>query len=53
MMNIFKSFLKEEKGQTMIEWIVILAVILIVVIVVLQKIGQKAKDKGQYIHDNF
>ena len=46
MLNIFKDFLVEEKGQTVVEWILILALIVIVIITVLTSIGKKAKTKG-------
>lgn len=49
MNKIVKDFIKEEKGQTTVEWIVILALILIVVIVVLTRIGKSAKSKGEQI----
>lgn len=46
---MFKKFLKEEKGQTMVEWIVILALIVIVVIVAITAIGKSAKKKAEEI----
>jgi len=49
MKNLFKSFIKEEKGQTLVEWIMILALILIVVILALQGIGKKAEEKADDI----
>lgn len=51
MKKIFTNFIKEEKGQTLVEWIMILALILIVVIVVLRSIGQQAGVKGKEIED--
>lgn len=51
MFKIFKEFIKEEKGQTMVEWIVILALILVVIIGVLSQIGKSAKNKGDQIKE--
>ena len=53
MKNIFRNFIKEEKGQTLVEWIMILALILIVVIGVLRSIGEKAGEKGKKIEEEL
>lgn len=51
MRNLFKSFIKEEKGQTLVEWIMILALILIIVIVALRAIGTQANKKSKEVED--
>lgn len=51
MSKILKEFIKEEKGQTVVEWIIILALILIVIIVTLTAIGKSAKTKGDAINN--
>lgn len=51
MNKIFKDFIKEEKGQTVVEWVVILALILIVIIAILTTIGKSAKSKGEAINN--
>lgn len=53
MLKIFKDFIKEEKGQTLVEWILILALILVVVIAVIKSIGTKGKSKAQEIEKNL
>ncbi|QUH22022.1 Flp family type IVb pilin [Alkaliphilus sp. B6464] len=53
MMNILKDFIKEEKGQTMVEWIVILALILVVIIAVVRTIGEKGKTKAKQIENEL
>lgn len=50
MNKIMKEFIKEEKGQTIVEWIVILALILVVIIAVLTAIGKSANTKGDAIN---
>lgn len=47
--NIFVDFLKEEKGQTLVEWIAILALLLVVIIVTIKLIGEKGKEKSNDI----
>ena len=47
--NIFVDFLKEEKGQTLVEWIAILAFLLVVIMVSIKLIGQKGKEKSDDI----
>ena len=47
--NILKEFAHEQKGQTLIEWILILAVILVVVMVALISLGKSAKKKADDI----
>jgi Flp pilus assembly pilin Flp len=49
MIKIFKDFIKEEKGQTLVEWILILALILVVIIGTVKLIGQKGDEKSQKI----
>ena len=49
MLNIAKQFIKEEKGQTLVEWIMILALILIVCIVAVRTLGTKANSKATQI----
>lgn len=49
MFNIAKQFIKEEKGQTLVEWIMILALILIVCIVAVRTLGTKANQKATAI----
>jgi len=49
MIKIFKDFIKEEKGQTLVEWIMILALILVVVIVSIKAIGKQSKKKADDI----
>lgn len=51
--NIFKSFIREEKGQTLVEWIVILALILIVIIGILTAIGKAGSKKAQDIQKSL
>lgn len=48
-LNIFKDFLMEEDGQTLVEWIAILALILVLIIVTIKLIGQKGKEKSEQI----
>lgn len=50
MSKIVKEFIKEEKGQTIVEWILILALIAIVIIAVLTNIGKSAEKKGNEIN---
>jgi|BioPla2DNA2_1021312.scaffolds.fasta_scaffold45502_2 Flp pilus assembly pilin Flp len=47
--NIFVDFLKEEKGQTLVEWIAILAFLLVIIMVSIKLIGQKGKEKSDDI----
>jgi Flp pilus assembly pilin Flp len=47
--NIFVDFLKEEKGQTLVEWIAILAFLLVIIMVSIKLIGQKGKEKSNDI----
>ena len=49
MLKIFKDFIKEEKGQTLVEWILILALILVVIIGTIKLIGSKGKNKADSI----
>jgi len=49
MNKIFKDFIKEEKGQTMVEWIVILALVLVVIIAIVQAIGKRGSSKAKEI----
>lgn len=49
MMNLLKDFIKEEKGQTIVEWIVILTLILIFIIAILTSIGKKSQKKSSDI----
>lgn len=49
MLKIFKDFIKEEKGQTLVEWILILALILVVIIGTIKLIGIKGKQKSDKI----
>lgn len=51
MNKIVREFLKEEKGQTVVEWVIILALILIVIIITLTNIGKSAKSKGDQINN--
>lgn len=49
MIKIFKDFIKEEKGQTLVEWILILALILVVIIAAIKTIGEKGNEKANKI----
>lgn len=49
MIKIFKDFIKEEKGQTLVEWILILALILVIIIVTIRAIGEKGNEKANKI----
>jgi len=49
MIKIIKDFIKEEKGQTLVEWILILALILVVIIATIRTIGTKGKKKADEI----
>lgn len=49
--NMLNDFIKEEKGQTVVEWIVILAVILVIILIVLYKIGTNGQKKANVIND--
>lgn len=49
MIQIFKDFIKEEKGQTLVEWIMILALILVVIIAVMRNIGKEGKNRSDKI----
>jgi|GEM_PF-4961763 len=49
MIKIIKDFIKEEKGQTLVEWILILALILVIIIVTIRAIGEKGKAKADEI----
>lgn len=49
MFKIFKDFIKEEKGQTLVEWILILALILVIIIATIKAIGTKGKKKAEEI----
>ena len=49
MIKIFKDFIKEEKGQTLVEWILILALILVIIIATIRTIGTKGKKKAEEI----
>lgn len=53
MMKIFKDFLKEEKGQTMVEWIMILAVILVIIMLTMRNIGKQGNKKANEILKNM
>lgn len=53
MKNLFRSFVKEEKGQTIIEYVMILALIIIVVIAVFTAIGKAANKKGDKVLDGL
>lgn len=49
MIKIIKDFIKEEKGQTLVEWILILALILVIIIVTIKAIGEKGQKKAEEI----
>lgn len=49
MIQIFKDFIKEEKGQTLVEWIMILALILVIIIAVMRNIGKEGKSRSDKI----
>lgn len=49
MIKIFKDFLKEEKGQTLVEWIMILSLILVIILSVMRAIGKQGKDRSKKI----
>ena len=49
MLKIFKDFIKEEKGQTLVEWNLILALIIVVIIGTIKLIGVKGKQKSDEI----
>lgn len=49
MIKIFKDFIKEEKGQTLVEWILILALILVIIIATIRTIGEKGNEKADKI----
>ena len=49
MLKIFKDFIKEEKGQTLVEWILILALILVVIIGTIKLIGKQGDKKAKQI----
>jgi len=53
MIKIFKDFLKEEKGQTLVEWIMILALILVIILVIMRSIGEKGKQRSKKILDEI
>lgn len=53
MLKIFKDFIKEEKGQTLVEWILILALILVIIIVTIRTIGEKGKAKAEKIEQEL
>lgn len=49
MLKILKQFIKEEKGQTLVEWIAILSFILIIIIGVVKSIGNQGKKNSDKI----
>ena len=53
MFKIFKDFVKEEKGQTLVEWILILALVLVVILATIKAIGTKGKKKAEEIKNNL
>lgn len=53
MIKIFKDFLKEEKGQTLVEWIMILALILVIILATMRAIGEKGKERSKKILDEI
>lgn len=53
MNKIFKDFIKEEKGQTVIEWIMILALILIIILKALGDMGTNANNKANTINSKL
>ncbi|MEO0076868.1 MAG: hypothetical protein ABIK19_04315 [candidate division WOR-3 bacterium] len=48
-LNKITSFLKNEEGQGMVEYIIIVVVIAIAAIVVFKLIGSKVREKGVQI----
>lgn len=53
MFKIFKDFVKEEKGQTLVEWILILALVLVVILATIKAIGTKGQQKAKDIENNL
>lgn len=53
MFKIFKDFVKEEKGQTLVEWILILALVLVIIIGTIKAIGTKGQKKAKEIEKNL
>lgn len=51
MNKIIKSFIKEEKGQTVVEWIMILVLILIAVMAIMTTLGKSASKKTSDINN--
>lgn len=51
MNTIIKDFIREEKGQTIIEWIMILVLILIAVMTVMGTLGKSASKKTSDINN--
>jgi pilus assembly protein Flp/PilA len=53
MMKLFKSLIKEEKGQGMVEYALIIALIAIVVMAALSPLGVKIKAVFEKITDKL
>lgn len=51
--SLFKSYIKNQKGQTTLEYILIIAVLVIIAIIAMYAIGQKIKAKGQKIEQTI
>lgn len=53
MNKILKEFIREEKGQTVVEWIMILVLILIAVIAIMTTLGKSAAKKTTEINSHI
>lgn len=51
--KIVKRFLKEESGQGMVEYVILITLIVIAVIVILKTLGGTIKAKFQDINNNL
>ena len=52
-MNLVKRLIKEEEGQGMIEYVLIVALISIVAIAVMQTVGGKVSNTWTNVGDNL
>ena len=51
--KVFNDFVTEEKGQTLIELVLVLTLLAIVVIVAMRALGNKTKSKFSEINNNL
>lgn len=53
MKQLFKNFFKNEEGQGLIEYALLIVLLAIVVIAALTMIGRSMKDKFEEVNDNL